>query len=50
MEEESFITIGCLVCFFIGMIFGGVLKSPDELENGCIVHDDKIYCEVGNEL
>lgn len=49
MEEGSFITIACLVCFFLGMIFGGIIRSPDELENGCIVHNNKIYCEVEDE-
>ena len=49
MEEGSFIVISCLICFCLGAIVGGVLRNPDELENGCIVHNDKIYCEVVNE-
>lgn len=49
MEENGFITIACLASLFMGMIIGGVLSDPNELENGCIVHNDKIYCEVGNE-
>ena len=49
MEEESFITIIGLVCLFAGLILGGILRNPNELENGCIVHNDKIYCEAINE-
>ena len=42
--------IGLLLIFaFITFIMGLWLGNPNELENGCIIHNDKIYCEVVNE-
>lgn len=38
--------------FMIGLIVfacGAAYGQPDELENKCIVHDNKIYCEVINK-
>lgn len=48
MENDLYIGIVLLVCFAFGVILGGVARTPNELENGCIVHNDKIYCEVVN--
>lgn len=38
--------LGCLVFgFFIGIIMG----APNELDNGCVVTNNKLYCEVNND-
>mgnify|MGYP003304243917 CR=1 FL=1 len=38
-----------LLGFLLGLIICGLISiplSPVELPNGCILHDDVIYCEV----
>lgn len=34
-----------LLAFLIGMLSGFGIATPDTLENGCITHDSKLYCE-----
>ena len=38
---------GCIaIGLFWGLVIGVGIASPTELENGCIVNNNKIYCEV----
>ena len=48
METEDIGIMALIGMFFIaiGGILGSIVASPNELENGCIVHNDKVYCEV----
>ena len=42
-----------LVLCMIGVIFmaiGMAAATPNELENGCIVYGNKIYCEIDNKV
>lgn len=48
MEDRDIIIIVAF-CLVAGFILGLALGNINELENGCIVHNDKIYCEVVNE-
>ena len=34
-----------LLAFFIGILSGFGIATPDTLENGCITHNSKLYCE-----
>lgn len=43
-----FMFIVGLCCCVLGLFLGVIFSEPIELENGCIVHNDKIYCEVNN--
>ena len=50
MDEIFLHLTSMLFVLLIGLLIGLYINEPNELENGCIVHNDKIYCEVGNEL
>ena len=56
MEYEHGIMIVCGVFLVILVIYGlasgeiYVEEKPTELENGCIVYGDKVYCEEVNEV
>lgn len=39
-----------LFAAFIIFACGAAYSLPNELENGCIVHNDKIYCEEVREI
>lgn len=39
-----------LICAIFLTGIGMSIGMPNELENGCIVHNDKIYCEEGNNI
>ena len=45
VEEKLFcgFAIFVVIVFIFGM--GAVFGMPNELDNGCIVYEDKIYCE-----
>ena len=34
-----------LLAFFMGFMIGLAIGNPQELENGCLVENEKIYCE-----
>ena len=34
-----------LLAFFIGILSGFGIATPDTLENDCITHNSKLYCE-----
>ena len=44
--------LGLALIVFIGglliMGLGALYAMPEELDNGCIVHDSKVYCEEVN--
>lgn len=46
MEEFARGVLLVIVGAYLGLIIGVVILVPNELENGCIVHNDNIYCEV----
>lgn len=37
-----------VIMFLIVMFIVSVMSQPNELDNGCIVYNDKIYCEEIN--
>lgn len=37
--------IGAMVGFWLGMLIGVSINETTELPNGCILHNDVIYCE-----
>lgn len=48
IETSDFIgaVIGAaLLAFLIGILSGFGIATPDTLENGCITHNSKLYCE-----
>lgn len=48
--EDDFMII-CLIGilgFFLGFMIGIASGEPNELENGCITYDHKIYCEASD--
>ena len=45
MEDISLIGASLVLGLFFGLIVGVAIAEPKELENGCIVDNDKIYCE-----
>ena len=44
IEFSTMFIIGAII-FWASFIIGLIAATPDELENGCIFHDNKIYCE-----
>lgn len=50
MELDERFMAGLIIFIFCLLIFGmgAVYGMPNELENGCIVHNDKVYCEEVN--
>ena len=34
-----------LISIFVGILIGFGVATPDTLENGCITHNSKLYCE-----
>lgn len=46
--------IGAYLILIIVMVFifalGAVYNEPTKLENNCIVHDGKVYCEESNKV
>lgn len=46
---DEFSTIMVFVAFFI-LLLGVIYATPVELENGCIVHNNKVYCEEVNKV
>ena len=54
MDEFDCVIMACgniMLIFLFGLImftFGFGAGEPTELEKGCIVYNDKVYCEVSN--
>lgn len=49
MEDLS-ICIIVILSSFLMFATGAIYNAPTELENGCIVHNNKIYCEELNKV
>ena len=47
-DEMDFLLslLGGIIATAIGIAVGVTYAEPTELPNGCILHDDVIYCEV----
>lgn len=45
MDEFELVVACSLFAIFIGFMIGLAIGSPQELENGCLVENEKIYCE-----
>lgn len=44
--------LNLILMFIVGVIgfrLGMMINATNELENGCVVYNDKVYCEVVNE-
>lgn len=53
MEEEILKLLYAIFFILIGMIIGGIISiatTPINLPNGCILYDNKIWCEVSNDI
>lgn len=50
MDEDILsVLLGVLLSLYIGFIVTLVCVKPTELENGCIVHNNNIYCKEVSE-
>lgn len=51
MDDEAVIAIMILafVLVFIGVLIGVGVGSPDELDNGCIIYGNSVYCKETSE-
>ena len=48
---EDLLVYIVLILGLAGIYFLGIVSAlPNELENGCIVHNDKLYCEEVNKV
>ena len=47
--ENVLITVSCIGLFMM-FILGIACGTPNELENGCIIYNDKVYCEEVNKV
>lgn len=43
-NELKGVLVFILITGVLGILIGSSVGTPDELENGCIVHKNKIYC------
>lgn len=46
MDEVSGMIAVVILSLFAGLMIGLGIADPNELDNGCIVHHNAIYCEV----
>ena len=48
--ERMMVLLLMIALFTIGFLYGVRAATPTELEKqkGCIVHNNKVYCEVSN--
>lgn len=48
---EDLLIYMVLILGLVGMYLLGIVSAlPNELENGCIIYNDKVYCEEVNKV
>ena len=50
MEDVLLVAWVALIIALLTFILGLFCGQPAELENGCIVHKNKVYCEEVNKV